>query len=80
MDEREKPRKGMKYRYFKGTVFEIDNIALHTETGELMVIYHKQVSPESIWAKPYDMFMSEVDKSKYPDAEQRWKFEPIKGP
>lgn len=75
------------YRHFKGFKATILNIAIHTETGEQLVIY-KCEKPEEmkfnsnhqdgIYARPLDMFCSEVDHQKYPDIKQKYRFELIK--
>jgi len=63
---------GKKYKHFKGNVYQVIAIAKHTETDELLVIYS---CGDDIWARPYDMFVSKVDKEKYPDTEQTYRFE-----
>lgn len=65
---------GQKYRHFKGTIYEVIAIAKHTETLEDLVIY---THDNQIWARPYDMFISEVDHEKYPDVKQKNRFEEI---
>lgn len=67
---------GAKYRHFKGTIMEVIAIAKHSETLEDMVIY-KHLEDEQIWARPMDMFNSLVDKDKYPDVTQEYRFEEI---
>lgn len=67
---------GAKYRHFKGTIMEVIAIAKHSETLEDMVIY-KHLEDEQIWARPMDMFNSLVDKEKYPDVTQEYRFEEI---
>ena len=64
-----------RYRHFKGNVYEVMAIAMHTETGEDMVIYQNVHHPEKIYARPYDMFNSLVDTIKYPDVKQKYRFE-----
>ena len=66
------------YRHFKGNLYRILNIAEHTETGEKLVIYQSVDDESKIYARPLDMFMSTVDREKYPDAEQSMRFELVK--
>lgn len=58
-------------------LYKILAFASHTETGEKLVIYQGMYSPFKICARPYDMFMSKVDKKKYPDIKQEYRFEKI---
>ena len=70
------PQKGEKYKHFKiGKIVTIIGISRHTETEEISVVYEYE---GHIWNRPLEMFMSEVDKKKYPDAKQRYRFEVIK--
>ena len=62
------------YRHFKGSTHKVIAIAKHSETLENLVIY---THGEEIWARPYDMFASEVDHEKYPDIKQKYRFEEI---
>lgn len=67
------PRKGEKYKHFKiGKIVTIIGISRHTETEEMSVVYEYM---GHIWNRPLEMFMSEVDKRKYPNAEQKYRFE-----
>lgn len=66
---------GKIYQHFKGNQYLVLCIALHTETNEKMVIYQDIHDKEKIYARPYEMFISKVDKGKYPDVKQEYRFE-----
>lgn len=71
---RDLPRPGQVYRHFKGNIYRIITLADHSETGETLVIYARDDSNERAYARPLDMFMSEVDRKKYPDVKERYRF------
>ena len=59
-------------------LYKVLAFAQHTETGEKLVVYQGMYPPLKICARPYDMFMSEVDREKYPKIRQKYRFEKIK--
>ena len=66
-----------KYRHFEGGEYRVLAIAKHTETDEKLVIYQALYGEGGIFARPYAMFASKVDREKYPDAKQEYRFELI---
>lgn len=68
---------GRKYRHFKGKEYEVIDVAQHSETMEKLVIYRALYGEFGLFARPYDMFLSEVDKEKYPDVPAKYRFELI---
>ena len=72
---RPNPKPQEMYRHFKGNIYQIRCLAKHSETGEMMVVYQAMYDTFQIYVRPLDMFMAEVDRAKYPDVKQRYRFE-----
>lgn len=53
-------KKGERYQHYKGAFYVVDATALHTETEETMVVYHREEDPSRLFARPLLMFISDV--------------------
>lgn len=71
------PRPYEIYRHFKGMQYQILTIATHSETDEQMVVYQQLYAPFQVYVRPLGMFLSKVDKEKYPQVQQEYRFEKI---
>ena len=65
---------GKTFRHFKGGLYEVVDIAVHSENAGVLVIYKSKKDPTLVWARPLDMFLSDVDKEKYPLIRQDKRF------
>ncbi len=63
------------YKHFKGDYYLVEDIATHSETNEKYVIYRRLYGEGDLYIRPYEMFLEEVDKQKYPKVEQKYRFE-----
>ncbi|MBR3204071.1 DUF1653 domain-containing protein [Candidatus Saccharibacteria bacterium] len=73
----ENPRFKLKgvYKHFKGNFYILEDIAYHSETNEKMVLYRALYENGKLYCRPYDMFFEEVNHEKYPDIQQKYRFE-----
>ena len=65
---------GKQYRHFKGDIIKVICIAKDSETLKEQVVYEHN---NQIWVRDKEMFLSKVDKEKYPNIEQTYRFEEI---
>ena len=63
------------YKHFKGDYYIVVDTAIHSETKEKYVVYRGLYGNNELYIRPYDMFTSEVDRQKYPQVEQKYRFE-----
>lgn len=73
-------QKGKIYRHFKGNLYQVLDIVNDSESNndvvfQKVVIYKALYGDHKTWARPYDMFASEVDHEKYPSVTQKYRFE-----
>ena len=67
--------KGQTYRHFKGNVYKILSIAKDCDNLKKLVVYQDITDEDKIWVRDYNEFISLVDKEKYPDVTQEYRFE-----
>lgn len=73
-------KKGDIVHHFKGNIYEVIDIAEHTETGEKLVVYRPPHGEGKCWCRPHEMFIGKVDRDKYPDVKQEYRFEKVELP
>ena len=75
MAQRALPRPGEFYRHFKNRLYQIVAVAYQADDEAPVVVYQALYGDFRVWVRPLEEFMSETDRTKYPEAEQRYRFE-----
>lgn len=66
---------GRVYRHFKGDYYLVEGLAHDSESGVPCVIYCKLYGDGGLWVRPLEMFLSRVDREKYPEVRQEYRFQ-----
>lgn len=74
---RDIPRAGEFYRHFKGNLYQIVAVAKDAETLDSRVVYQALYDTFQIYDRLIADFMSKVDREKYPDVTQEYRFERV---
>ena len=72
---RTEPKYGEVWTHLKKKDYRIIGVAEHTENKKKFVVYRAMYGGFELYVRPYEMFMSEVDRDKYPNAKQKYRFE-----
>lgn len=67
------------YKHFKGNLYLVENIAIDSDTLQELVIYKGLYGTCPLYVRKLEDFLSEVDKKKYPNVKQKYRFEEVNG-
>ncbi len=71
---RPEPRPYERYRHFKGRDYQVLLIATDAGSGRKSVVYQGLYEPFRIYVRDMEEFLSDVDRGKYPYAQQKERF------
>lgn len=73
------PKPEQVYRHFKGNMYQVLFMARNAENEDYMVVYKSLVNGAN-YVRSAENFMSKVDKDKYPEIDQYYRFERVYHP
>ena len=79
-ENRQTPVAGRIYKHFKGNLYKVLAVAVHTESEEKLVVYQSVENPDRVFARPLEMFMSDIDRFRYPLIRAKYRFTLVSEP
>ena len=68
------------YKHFKNNYYILEDVAENSETGVKYAVYRQLYGDNKLYIRPLDMFLSKVDREKYPNVKQEYRFEYVSIP
>lgn len=53
------------WKHFKGNLYRVMYVALHSETGEEMVVYQALYGQRGMWVRPASMWLEHMERDGY---------------
>lgn len=63
------------YKHFKGNYYLVEDVAIGSEDDKEYVVYRALYGKNKLYVRELEMFLSKVDKKKYPNIKQEYRFE-----
>ena len=79
-ENRQTPVAGQIYKHFKGNLYKVLAVAVRTESEEKLVVYQSVDNPDRVFARPLEMFMSDIDRFRYPLIRAKYRFTLVSEP
>ena len=79
-ENRQTPVAGQIYKHFKGNLYKVLAVAVHTESEEKLVVYQSVENPDRVFARPLEMCMSDIDRFRYPLIRAKYRFTLVSEP
>ncbi len=51
-----------KYRHFKGNLYELIEVAHHSESQEPVAVYRALYGDHGLWVRPLEMFLETIER------------------
>ncbi len=48
------------YKHYKGSEYQVIDIATHSETEECLVVYRPMYGDKKLWVRPFEMFFEKI--------------------
>jgi len=65
------------FKHFKGNIYKIVTIAKDSDDLKEKVVYQGQYEDNPCWIRDKEDFFAKLDKEKYPNIDQEYRFEKI---
>ena len=66
------------YQHFKGDYYIVEDLAINSEDLSTCVVYRSLYGDGTLYVRPLELFLGEVDHKKYPNVKKKYSFTLVK--